>query len=108
MNGDTKPIADAFSDQARLTRPASATSGNDSSESQPVEADGGWDELGSGNKAQKEAILKEHFVKALERFNEGVSLSKIRQHYEKLGAKYSPVTFRKKWGELVRAHAEHG
>ncbi|AQQ48473.1 MULTISPECIES: hypothetical protein [Burkholderia] len=108
MSDDRKSIADAFTEREQLTRQVNAASGKEGSESQSIEVDGGWDELSSGNKAQKEAILKEHFLKALERFNAGVSLSKIRQHYEKLGAKYSPVTFRKKWDELVRAHAEHG
>ncbi|MPV67624.1 hypothetical protein [Burkholderia sp. BE17] len=108
MSEERKPMADTFTGRERLGRQLNTTSGMDDSESQPVEDDGGWDELGSGNKVQKEMILKEHFPKALERFNAGVSLSKIRQHYEKLGAKYSPVTFRKKWDELVRAHAEHG
>ncbi|PRH43133.1 hypothetical protein C6T65_07070 [Burkholderia vietnamiensis] len=108
MSGDMKPIADAFSNRERLARQENASSGKESSENHLAESDGGWDELGSGDKVQKEAILREHFSKALERFNAGVSLAKIRRHYEKLGAKYSPVTFRKKWDELVKAHAEHG
>ncbi|MGU7772557.1 hypothetical protein ACV229_20605 [Burkholderia sp. MR1-5-21] len=109
MSGDVKSMADAFLNRGGLARQANAASGKDSSESQFEKVvDGGWSELGSGDKAQKEAILQEHFLRALERFKAGVSLAKIRRHYEKLGAKYSPVTFRKKWDELVRAHAEHG
>ncbi|WP_186095788.1 hypothetical protein [Burkholderia gladioli] len=108
MNGDVKPIADAFSNRERLTRQENASSGKKNSENHLAESDGGWDELGSGDKVQKEAILREHFSKALERFSAGVSLAKIRRHYEKLGAKYSPVTFRKKWDELVKADEEHG
>lgn len=61
-----------------------------------------WDALDADDKAQKEVILNKHFPKALERFNAGVSLTKIRKHYEKLGAKFSPVTFRRKWNELVK------
>jgi hypothetical protein len=64
----------------------------------------GWDALEAGDKAQREYILNENFLKALARFNAGVSLTKIRRHYETLGAKYSPVTFRRKWDELVKRH----
>lgn len=108
MSGDVKSSEDTVFDQEGLALRGSVTSAGESSESQLVEADGGWNELDSSDKAQKEMILKEHFLKALERFNAGVSLVKIRRHYEKLGAKYSPVTFRKKWDELVKMHAEHG
>ena len=66
----------------------------------------GWDELEADDSAQKEAILKLHFEKAYKRFNAGVSLAKIRKHYEQLGAKYSPVTFRKKWDVLVSEHQD--
>jgi hypothetical protein len=62
----------------------------------------GWNQLDADDKVQKEKVLHEHFLRALERFNAGVSLTKIRRHYEKLGAKYSPVTFRKKWDELIK------
>ncbi|AGK47159.1 hypothetical protein BTI_458 [Burkholderia thailandensis MSMB121] len=63
-----------------------------------------WDKLVADGKERKEAILAEHFPKAFERFRAGVSLARIRANYEKLGAKYSPATFRKKWGALVRKH----
>ncbi|CAJ0802592.1 hypothetical protein LMG7141_04131 [Ralstonia condita] len=74
--------------------------------SQSGDFENGWDDLDADGKAHKEEILKEHFVKALERFNAGVSLTKIRKHYEKLGAKYSPVTFKKKWDELLKRDRE--
>ncbi|WP_254228227.1 hypothetical protein [Burkholderia gladioli] len=90
MNGSGRKLGDAFLD------------------SEALDDDSGWNELGAGNETQKEKILKLHFPRALERFNAGVSLSKIRQHYEKLGAKYSPVTFRKKWIELVKTQAKNG
>lgn len=108
MNDERESISDAFIDREGVTRQANASSGREPSENRPVEPDGGWDELGSGDKVRKEAILREHFLKALERFNAGVSLTKIRRHYEKLGAKYSPVTFRKKCTELVKEHANRG
>lgn len=108
MSDDMKSMADALPNRERLDRQENASSETKNSESHLADTDGGWDELDSGGKAKKEAILKEHFLKAFERFNAGVSLAKIRQHYEKLGAKYSPVTFRKKWDELAKAHAEHG
>ncbi|KPD17368.1 hypothetical protein ADM96_19605 [Burkholderia sp. ST111] len=76
------------------------------SEGQPDKSADGWDELVADGKEGKEAILAEHFHKAFERFNAGVSLAQIRTNYEKLGAKYSPATFRKKWNELVKKHAE--
>lgn len=61
-----------------------------------------WDALDVDDKARKEAILLEHFPKAFERFKAGVSLAKIRKHYAALGASYSPVTFVKKWNEMVK------
>ncbi|WP_081333169.1 hypothetical protein [Burkholderia vietnamiensis] len=64
-----------------------------------------WERLVADDKEKKEAILAEHFPKAFERFQAGVSLARIRTNYEKLGAKYSPATFRKKWGALVTKHA---
>lgn len=64
--------------------------------------DGGWQELNADDKVHREEVLNKHFSQALQRFNAGVSLTKIRRHYEKLGAKYSPVTFRKKWEQLTR------
>jgi hypothetical protein len=76
------------------------------SEIQPEEFVDGWDELVADDKDAKEAILAEHFSKAFERFNAGVSLAKIRAHYERLGVKYSPATFRKKWEALVKKNAE--
>ncbi|MDR5855983.1 hypothetical protein P9239_17950 [Caballeronia sp. LZ062] len=66
----------------------------------------GWDALLADDKERKETILEEHFRKAFERFEAGVSLARIRVNYEKLGAKYSPATFRKKWNELVARHTE--
>jgi hypothetical protein len=75
------------------------------SEGQSDKSADGWEELVADGKERKEAILAEHFHKAFERFNAGVSLAQIRTNYEKLGAKYSPATFRKKWNELVTKHA---
>lgn len=103
-----KVMADTLLDRGGLARQANAASKMNGSENQLDEIISGWNELGSDGKIGKEAILQEHFLKAQERFNAGVSLAKIRRHYEKLGAKYSPVTFRKKWDDLVRRHAEHG
>lgn len=68
------------------------------------EALDGWDALEADSNSKKEKILLEHFEKAVERLEEGVSLTSIRKFYEKLGAKYSPVTFRKKWNELLKEH----
>lgn len=70
-------------------------------------SDGGWDELIEDDKSKREAILNEHFPSALKRYSAGVSLAQIRRHYEKLGAKYSPVTFRKKWDLLANAYSKH-
>lgn len=70
------------------------------------EALAGWDALKADETKQKEKILWDHFPKALERSKDGVSLGQIRQFYEKLGAKYSPVTFRKKWDELMKKHKQ--
>lgn len=84
----------------------SAMDGQAGSEDRPEKSLDGWDELVADGKEKKEAVLTEHFTKAFERFNTGVSLARIRANYEKLGAKYSPVTFRKKWDALVRKHAE--
>ncbi|MFM0642193.1 hypothetical protein PQQ63_36510 [Paraburkholderia metrosideri] len=75
------------------------------SEGQRDKAQDGWGELVADGKGMKEAILVEHFHKAFERFSAGVSLAQIRANYEKLGAKYSPATFRKKWDALVKKHA---
>ena len=76
------------------------------SDGRPEKSHDGWDALVADDKDRKETILEEHFLKAFERFMAGVSLARIRANYEKLGAKYSPATFRKKWNELVARHTE--
>jgi hypothetical protein len=106
MNSDKKMISSTFSNAGKFSKEVNEVPEQDNRASQPDECLEGWDELDADDKAQKEVILQEHFQKALARFNAGVSLAKIRRHYEKLGAKYSPVTFRKKWDELVKNHAE--
>lgn len=70
------------------------------------DSENGWDTLVANGREKKEAILVEHFPKALERFRAGVSLAQIRANYERLGAKYSPITFRKKWDALLKKHPE--
>lgn len=106
MDSATKMMSNTFRGTEKLSKEVNAIPEQHDCASQPDEISEGWDELDVDDKAQKEVILHEHFLKALERFNAGVSLAKIRRHYEKLGAKYSPVTFRKKWGELVKQHTE--
>ncbi|ALF87520.1 MULTISPECIES: hypothetical protein [Ralstonia solanacearum species complex] len=106
MHGDKKMMSGISPAIGRMPEEANACDEHGSNTSQLDASADGWDELDAEGKAQKEIILEEHFVKALERFNAGVSLAKIRRHYEKLGAKYSPITFRKKWDELLKRHNE--
>lgn len=106
MDTATTMMSNTFRDTGKLSKEVNAVTEQHDCAGQPDEISDGWEGLDVDDKAQKEVILHEHFQKALERFNAGVSLAKIRRHYEKLGAKYSPVTFRKKWGELVKQHAE--
>jgi hypothetical protein len=106
MNSDTKMMSSTFSNMGKLSEEANEAPEQNNHASRPDESLESWDDLDADDKAQKENILSEHFLKALERVNAGVSLAKIRRHYEKLGAKYSPVTFRKKWDELVKKYAK--
>lgn len=104
MDDDTK-MSSAFSDIGKFTKEVSIVPEQEAHADRHDDSSEGWDELNVDDKARKEVILSEHFLKALERFNAGVSLAKIRRHYEKLGAKYSPVTFRKKWIDLMKKNA---
>jgi hypothetical protein len=107
MNGDNQAtMASAFSDAGKFPKKVTIIPEQPNDSYQPDDVIEGWEGLDADDKARKEAILNEHFPKALERFNAGVSLTKIRQHYQKLGAKYSPVTFRKKWEELVKKNSK--
>ncbi len=106
MDGDNKMMSGTFSNIGRFSKEVNVGLKQNNHASQPDEPSKSWDELDADDKARREGVLHEHFPKAFERFNAGVSLAKIRRHYEKLGAKYSPVTFRKKWDELVKNYAK--
>lgn len=106
MASDHTMMSETFSSLGKSSLEVSEDSKKNYFVNQPDESSDGWDELEVDGKAQKEVILQDNFLKALVRFNAGVSLAKIRRQYEKLGAKYSPVTFRKKWDELVKKNEE--
>jgi hypothetical protein len=106
INGETK-LSSAFSNVGKSYKDIGVVLQEGFHANQSDESSDSWDKLDADDKALREGILLGHFPKALERFNAGVSLAKIRRHYEKLGAKYSPVTFRKKWDELVKKHTRH-
>lgn len=64
--------------------------------------DANWDALPIDPKTQRDAIFEREFAKAKARFDAGVSLTEIRNHFAKLGAKFSPVTFRRRWDAKVK------
>lgn len=64
--------------------------------------DSTWDSLPVDKKAVSNAIFEREFAKAKERFDAGVSLTAIRNHYATLGAVFSPITFRRKWDAKVK------
>ena len=61
-----------------------------------------WDDLPLDPKAQRDAIFEREFAKAKERFDAGVSVTAIRNHYATVGAVFSPITLRRKWDAKVK------